>query len=157
MAFWSIVFPRSNLQRGVTLEFARQQPALAAPNVEVSWGELIDKITILEIKQQRLTSPQAVANVRRELAALSRVVQELNPPKALDALTQSLKSINETLWEIEDRIRAKEAARSFDAQFIELARSVYRNNDERARLKREINAVMQSGLVEEKQYTPYAT
>jgi predicted nucleic acid-binding Zn-ribbon protein len=126
------------------------------PSVEVAWGELIDKITILEIKQQRLTSPEAVDNVRRELAVLSRVVQELKPAaSALDGLKQQLRSINETLWDIEDRIRAKEAAKSFDQQFIELARSVYFNNDERARIKRQINELMKSGLVEEKQYTAY--
>jgi predicted nucleic acid-binding Zn-ribbon protein len=126
------------------------------PSVEVSWGELIDKITILEIKQRRLTSPQAVDNVRRELAALSRVVQELKPaPAALDALKQKLRTINETLWDIEDQIRAKEAAKSFDRQFVELARSVYFNNDERASIKRQINELMNSGLVEEKQYTAY--
>jgi predicted nucleic acid-binding Zn-ribbon protein len=128
------------------------------PTVEVSWGELIDKITILEIKERRLASPQAVGNVRKELAALRRVVQELKPqPAALDALKRQLATMNETLWEIEDRIRAKEAAKSFDPQFVELARSVYRNNDERARLKRQINELMQSGIVEEKQYTSYQT
>ena len=132
------------------------QPARSMPSVEVSWGELIDKITILEIKQQRLTSPEAVDNVRRELAALSRVVQELKPAaSALDALKQKLRTINETLWDIEDQIRAKEATKSFDRQFIELARSVYFNNDERARIKRQINELMKSGLVEEKQYTAY--
>ena len=135
-----------------------QRSARSMPSVEVSWGELIDKITILEIKQQRLTSPEAVANVRRELVALSRVVQELKPaPPALDALKQQLRTINENLWEIEDQIRAKEAAKSFDRQFIELARSVYFNNDERARIKGQINELMKSGLVEEKQYTAYTT
>jgi hypothetical protein len=127
------------------------------PTVEVSWGELIDKITILEIKERRLRSPEAVVNVRRELAALRRVVQEFPAmPSALDALKRELQSVNETLWEIEDQIRAKEATKSFDRQFIELARSVYLNNDERARLKRDINELMQSGIIEEKQYTPYA-
>jgi hypothetical protein len=86
------------------------------------------------------------------------VVADCQPaPSGLDALKQKLVTINETLWDIEDRIRAKEAAKSFDPQFIELARSVYRNNDERSRVKRDINALMNSGLVEEKQYTPYAT
>jgi len=129
-----------------------------APAVAVSWGELVDKITILEIKQQRLSSPQAVANVRSELAALDRIVADLRPaPAGLETLKQQLKSVNETLWEIEDRIRAKEAAKTFDQQFIELARSVYINNDERSRIKREINALLKSGLVEEKQYTAYKT
>jgi hypothetical protein len=128
----------------------------ATPAVAVSWGELVDKITILEIKQQRLSSPPAVANVRTELAVLERIVADLRPmPTGLEALKQQLKSVNATLWEIEDRIRAKEAAKTFDQQFIELARSVYINNDERFRIKREINALLKSGLVEEKQYTAY--
>ena len=126
------------------------------PTVEVSWGEFIDKVTILEIKEQRLKSAAAVANVRNELGALRRVLGTLPPaPPALDPLKQRLKSINETLWEIEDQIRAKEAEKSFDKSFVELARAVYHHNDERASLKREINALMKSGLVEEKQYTAY--
>ena len=137
---------------------SEQQSAQSMPTVEVSWGELIDKITILEIKERRLASPQAVGNVRRELAALRLVVQAHTPqPAALDALKRQLATMNEALWEIEDRIRAKEAAKSFDPEFVELARSVYRNNDERARLKRQINELMQSGIVEEKQYTSYQT
>ena len=128
------------------------------PTIEVSWGELIDKITILEIKEQRLTSPQAVANVRKELAALSKAFGELKPaPAALDGLKQDLKSINGALWDIENRTRAKEAAKTFDQEFIELTRSVYLNNDKRARIKRQINELLNSGLVEEKQYTPYTT
>jgi hypothetical protein len=126
------------------------------PTVAVSWGELIDKITILEIKEQRLTAPQAVANVRTELAVLRREAERLGPaPAALEALKRDLKSINEALWDIENGTRAKEAAKSFDQQFIELTRSVYINNDKRARIKRQINDLMQSGLVEEKQYTSY--
>ena len=133
------------------------EPARKNPAIEVSWGELIDKITILEIKEQRLRSPAAVANVRNELATLSQVVQDLKQlPAELDGLKSKLKLINETLWEIEDQIRGKEAAQSFDKQFVELARSVYFNNDERAHLKREINELLKSGLVEEKQYTAYA-
>jgi hypothetical protein len=128
------------------------------PTIEVSWGELIDKITILEIKNQRFASPEAVANVQMELAALRRAAQDLQPrPPALDALKTKLRSINEVLWEIEDKIRAKEAAKSFDQQFVGLARSVYFNNDERARIKREINNLLNSKFVEEKQYTPYTT
>jgi hypothetical protein len=126
------------------------------PTVEVSWGELIDKLTILEIKEQRLTAPGAVANVRKELAALRMVMQDLTlRPPELDDLKAKLKATNELLWGIEDRIRAKEAAQSFDAQFIELARSVYLNNDHRARLKHAINVLLKSELAEEKQYTPY--
>lgn len=129
----------------------------AAPTVEVSWGELFDKVTILEIKQRRLSAPEAVTNVRRELAALSKVLQDLCPPAELTVLKQGLTAVNESLWEIEDQIRAKEAAGSFDQEFIDLARSVYMNNDKRSALKREINLLLKSDVVEEKQYTPYTT
>ena len=125
------------------------------PTIEVSWGELIDKITILEIKEQRLTSPAAVANVRKELAALVRALAGLDPAPALDGLKRELKALNETLWDIENRTRAKEAAKTFDQEFIELTRSVYLNNDKRAGIKRRINELLNSGLIEEKQYTSY--
>jgi hypothetical protein len=131
-------------------------PPCIRPIVEISWGELIDKMTILEIKEQRLTSPKAIFNVRRELATLMRIVQDLRaPPVELDQLKLKLKTINESLWEIEDQIRAKEATKSFDQQFIELARSVYLNNDKRAQIKGEINKILNSEFVEEKEYTPY--
>ena len=131
-------------------------PVRTMPTVAVSWGELVDKITILEIKEQRLTSPAAVANVRNELAALTRVFAELSPvPAGLDALKRDLKAINEALWDIENRTRAKEAAKAFDQEFIELTRSVYQNNDKRAGIKRRINELLNSGLIEEKQYTSY--
>ena len=126
------------------------------PTIEVSWGELIDRITILEIKERRLTSPDAVANVRKELAALARVLGTLAPvPAGLEALKRELKALNGALWDIENRTRAKEAAKLFDAEFIELTRSVYLNNDKRAGIKRQINELLNSGLVEEKQYTSY--
>lgn len=125
------------------------------PTIEVSWGELVDKITILEIKQQRLTSPAAVTNVRRELAGLNETLYALHPPDSFVALKQGLVVVNESLWEIEDSIRAKEAAGAFDANFVELARAVYVNNDKRTALKREINLLLKSDFVEEKQYTPY--
>jgi predicted nucleic acid-binding Zn-ribbon protein len=125
------------------------------PAVEVSWGELVDKLTILEIKERRLSSSAAVANVRRELADLNKVLHVLRVPAEFAALKQGLAAINESLWEIEDRIRAKEAAASFDSEFVELARAVYVNNDKRTALKREINLLMKSDFVEEKQYTPY--
>jgi hypothetical protein len=125
------------------------------PTVEVSWGELVDKLTILEIKQRRLTAPAAVANVRRELTALTAVVQALHPPAELAALRGELAAVNENLWGIEDKIRAKEAAAAFDTEFVELARAVYFNNDKRAALKRAINLLLKSDIVEEKQYPPY--
>lgn len=126
------------------------------PTIEVSWGELIDKITILEIKEQRLTSPAGVANVRKELAALVQALAGLGAaPAALDGLKRELKALNEALWDIENRTRAKEAAKTFDQEFIELTRSVYLNNDKRAAVKRRINGLLNSALIEEKQYTSY--
>jgi hypothetical protein len=130
--------------------------ASGIPMIEVSWGELIDKITILEIKEQRLSSPAAAENVRRELAALTRVYGQLAAsPAALDGLKQELKVLNGALWDIENRTRAKEAAKTFDQEFIELTRSVYLNNDKRAAIKRRINELLSSGLIEEKEYTSY--
>jgi len=124
--------------------------------VALSWGEVIDKITILEIKRQRLSSAEAIANVERELAALNKVVADASVPAGLVELKKALKAINENLWDIENQIRAKEAQSDFDSAFIELARSVYINNDQRAKIKRAINELLKSELVEEKQYTTYA-
>ena len=126
------------------------------PSVPVSWGELLDKITILEIKAAHLTSESALANVRHELAALAPFAEKahgINPDIA--RLKAELKQVNETLWKIEDDIREKEAAKSFDADFIRLARAVYHTNDARGRLKQQINALLKSGLTEEKQYSRY--
>jgi hypothetical protein len=126
------------------------------PSIPISWGELIDKITILEIKAERLTSKPALENVRRELSKLVGIAdaaQNLEPK--LEALRAELKRVNETLWQIEDDIRAKEAARTFDADFIALARAVYHNNDRRGVLKQQINALLKSDIVEEKQYSRY--
>jgi len=128
-----------------------QIPA-SAPSVHISWGELLDRITILEIKVQRLNSQTATKKIRRELAALI-----LSEQPHLIALKEQLKSVNEVLWDIEDKIRAKEAAKSFDQQFIELARSVYINNDKRGDLKRQINALLNSDFAETKQYTSYSS
>src|ERR1700738_1670856 len=118
---------------------------VSAPTIQVSWGELIDKITILEIKKQRLKAQESVTNVQNELAELMSIVHyTLTERQDLVDLKQQLKSVNENLWEIEDKIRAKEAAKSFDQEFIELARSVYMNNDERGDLKRRINVLLGS-------------
>jgi hypothetical protein len=129
---------------------------LPTPHVPVSWGELIDKITILEIKRERLTSKAARANVSNELAALEATVRtayEDNP--SLASLKSHLKTINEALWEIEDKIRMKEASKLFDQEFIELARAVYIRNDARAVAKRQINDLLSSEFMEEKQYAFY--
>jgi hypothetical protein len=131
---------------------------VSAPTIQVSWGELVDRITILEIKEQRLQSKDAVANVRHELAALISIAHgTLDEEVELEVLKRELKSVNEVLWEIEDKIRAKEAAKFFDREFIELARSVYINNDKRGELKRRINVLLNSSLGEQKQYTAYST
>jgi predicted nucleic acid-binding Zn-ribbon protein len=144
------------LREGFVSALAATVQARRGPTVEVSWGELVDKLTILEIKARHLTSPAALSNVRRELAAVNEAVHDLQPPAELAELKQRLTSVNENLWQIEDQIRAKEADGVFDRQFVDLARAVYINNDRRSDLKREINRLMNSDLVEEKQYTRYA-
>jgi hypothetical protein len=124
--------------------------------VPVSYGELIDKITILEIKAERIGDPAKLANVRTELDLLTRTWGEaVQSATDISAERARLKAVNEGLWDIEDRIRVKEKARAFDEEFIELARSVYVRNDERAVCKREINEKLGSTLVEEKSYEDY--
>jgi Family of unknown function (DUF6165) len=126
------------------------------PLAPISWGELLDKITILEIKIERLRAPEAVANATHELALLCDVLAGLSdPPDGLLALRAELAAANRRLWDIEDDIRRKEASRSFDAEFIALAREVYLTNDERSRIKRAINELLGSGIIEEKQYVGY--
>lgn len=124
--------------------------------VPVSPGELLDKITILEIKLERMTDPPKLENVRAELdllrASWSRSVQE---DPVIRGLHVKLREVNEALWDIEDAIRDKERMREFDDRFIELARSVYITNDRRAHLKKDLNQRLGSGLVEEKSYQPY--
>jgi hypothetical protein len=123
----------------------------------ISHGELLDKITILEIKVDHIGDPAKLANVRNEL-------EMLNATWAADAAAQvdlgdareRLKAVNQKLWVIEDDIRLKEKAQAFDTQFIELARAVYFTNDVRAAIKREINVKLGSALIEEKSYQPYA-
>lgn len=124
--------------------------------VPVSVGELLDKIAILEIKAERITDPAKRANVLRELEVL-REVWDASPIAGLDLadLRRALREVNERLWDIEDAIRDKERLGDFGAAFIELARSVYLENDERARIKREINRLTGSALVEEKSYREY--
>jgi len=124
--------------------------------VPVSFGELIDKITILEIKIERIADAEKRGNVGRELEALAAVLAGCGPlAAAVDTLRRELKAVNEALWDIEDRIRDHERARTFDAGFIELARAVYITNDRRAALKRALNTAVGSALVEEKSYAAY--
>jgi len=124
--------------------------------VPVSFGELLDKMAILEIKSERIADPAKLGNVRRELDALGRT-WSAHPASAVDIadLRAGLRQVNEALWEIEDDIRGKERAREFDDEFIRLARAVYVTNDERARIKKEINLRLGSAYVEEKSYADY--
>lgn len=124
----------------------------ACPVVPVSWGELLDKITILEIKQARICEPEARNNVAKELRLLQAVAAEAMYRRPIGLLVQSLKKVNEMLWETEDAIRGRELEGDFGPSFLCLARSVYKMNDQRAALKRKINAVLGSELVEEKSY-----
>lgn len=124
--------------------------------VEVSVGELLDKITILEIKSERMDDPAKLANVHAELASL-RATWEASSLTGQDIgdLLRRLKAVNETLWDIEDGLRQLEAAQEFGTDFVSLARSVYYTNDERADLKRQLNVLLGSRLVEEKSYVEY--
>src|SRR5882757_9533749 len=126
--------------------------------VAVSPGELLDKITILRIKSQRMNDPAKVANVRRELHDLEATWGASAYAKTnIEADVNALLRVNERLWHIEDDIRDKERAQAFDAEFIRLARAVYFENDERAAIKRRINAALGSSIVEEKSYREYKT
>ncbi len=121
--------------------------------VEVAPGELIDKITILEVKNERIADANKLRNVRHELAILTMARNHaIEPSAGLERLTSELKRVNESLWEIEDAIRLCERQQDFGPRFIELARSVYRENDRRAGLKRDINDLLQSRIIEEKSY-----
>lgn len=126
------------------------------PNIPISWGELIDKITILEIKKLKINDPSAIKNVTYELSLLLTFIPpEIDTNPLIQQLRSDLKLTNETLWEIEDQIRTKEFNREFDEIFISLARSVYKNNDIRAGIKRKINHNLMSTLIEEKSYKTY--
>ena len=124
----------------------------------VSFGELLDKIAILQIKSERMTDPAKLANVRAELSALEKTWMA-HPAAGQDVvkLRAELKAVNERLWVIEDDIRLKEKAQAFDDEFIQLARSVYFQNDIRARVKKDINLALGSAYVEEKSYQDYGS
>ena len=122
-------------------------------NVPISVGELIDKVSILEIKKDKLKNLK-LKNILKELSFL-RAVIEKNSILIPDEIFLQLKSINLTLWDIEDKIRIKEKNKEFDNEFIELARSVYLNNDRRSETKKELNIMFNSGIIEEKSYEKY--
>lgn len=122
----------------------------------VSPGELIDKLTILDIKSRRIADPAKLANVRAELDVLTRCWAQSPFGKAdVTADRAALLAVNERLWEIEDDIRDQERAKTFGARFIELARAVYIENDERAAIKKRINVALGSAIIEEKSYAAY--
>ncbi|AHI32780.1 MULTISPECIES: DUF6165 family protein [Marinobacter] len=124
--------------------------------VPVSFGEVLDKITILEIKSERIADAEKVKNVRLELDELSATWNEaVQDQAAIADLRRQLKEVNEALWEIEDDIRDQEAAQDFGAKFIELARAVYVTNDKRAAIKKDVNLALGSRFVEEKSYQDY--
>jgi hypothetical protein len=125
--------------------------------VPVSPSELLDKITILEIKSERIDNSEKVINVRHELELLSKIwSSSVKEDKVIENLRQQLKSINEKLWEIEDDIRNEEGQNRFGRSFIQLARAVYVTNDKRAQIKKNVNLYLGSEIVEEKSYKDYS-
>jgi predicted nucleic acid-binding Zn-ribbon protein len=122
----------------------------------ISWGELVDKVTILAIKLERIQEPDKLAHVKKEQEALLPLLDRaLALQSALASLEAELKAVNARLWEVEDQIRDCERQKDFGPQFIVLARAVYHENDRRASLKRQINLLLDSDLVEEKSYKAY--
>lgn len=129
-----------------------------AVRIDVSYGELADKISILEIKARQITDPAKLANISRELSSLRAAWGDIPPapdPEALASTLEALAAINQRLWTIEDDLRDRERSKTFDHAFIELARSVYYTNDERARLKKKIDRLLGSPFSEEKSYHEY--
>ncbi len=123
------------------------------PLIPVSWGEVFDKVTILEIKERNITSEAALVNIRRELSALRAIAEaEQAMPAQVPALIDDLRNVNQRLWNLEDRIRQKERLGLFDKEFVEIARSIYVENDERSAIKRAMNDLTGSAIVEEKSY-----
>ena len=125
-------------------------------NTIISVGEFFDKITILEIKKKKIIDIEKLKNINYELEELRKIEEKCNLEKfALDELIENLYNVNIELWTIEDEIRILEKSKSFDSEFINLARSVYIKNDLRARIKKEINIKSKSNLIEEKSYEEY--
>lgn len=122
--------------------------------IEVSLGEVLDRKSILTLKLLNISDPGKLANIRREQESIEKCLRGLKLDKIQLQITQ-LHEVNKSLWEVEDKLRAKESSQTFDGEFIELARSVYKLNDRRYSLKREINLLSGSTIVEEKQYSKY--
>jgi len=129
---------------------------MKTPLIPVSWGELFDKITILQIKIENLQEKNALNNVKTEHDQLNTIYNNnFLKDEIARVLFNDLKEINQKLWDIEDKIRDKEKRKKFDKEFIELARNVYFTNDERSRIKRNINETFRSKIIEEKSYSKY--
>lgn len=129
----------------------------ASMSIEVGAGELIDKITILEIKSDQITDEAKLVNIRHELSVLNKTRDEqMQGSEDLSRLTAELKEINKKIWDIEDDIRECESRKDFGEQFIKLARGVYHTNDKRAAVKKQINLLAGSQIIEEKSYTDYS-
>ncbi len=124
--------------------------------IDVSIGEVVDKVSILEIKLEKIKDPSKRANVKKEYDVLKKFLEDEGISTESDDY-KLLKKVNMTLWDIEDRIRIKEQQQVFDEEFIQLARSVYFNNDERSAIKKQINLTYGSDLIEEKEYINYKT
>ena len=143
------------LTLNASTDMRQAQPLL----IPVSTGELVDKITILEIKKRKINQPEALKNVSTELELLQDVLNSLNQNFSKEEndknneIKRDLKKINSKLWDVEDALRSYEAKQYFGPEFIKLARSVYILNDQRAQLKRSINILCNSSLIEEKSYT----
>ena len=126
------------------------------PLIPISWGELFDKITILQIKSEKILSPDSLKNVDKELKELRLIFDKAFAENLLALeFTEKLRQINFELWNIEDQIREKERKKAFDNEFIQLARSVYMKNDQRSVIKGKINKAFGSDLVEQKSYSKY--
>jgi hypothetical protein len=153
---WAPVFAEITEQVKALVEAKTRGTPAAEIAIPAALGELIDKITILTIKAARITAPEKLLNVRRELEALCALKAKAGlTGGALATLERQLAGVNEALWTIEDDLRALEARQEFGARFVELARQVYKTNDRRAALKRQINLLFNSSIVEEKSYAAY--
>jgi hypothetical protein len=139
----------------VNIVYATSMFGLQEITAPISIGDLIDKITILQVKLEKITDPEKLQHIAHELELLSTTLTHIPQSPELNECMQQLHIINRTLWDIENAIRAKEAAQIFDTEFIELARSVYLNNGQRHAIKRTINMLTGSEIIEEKQYTKY--
>jgi predicted nuclease with TOPRIM domain len=151
---------RTNISIGLLIQILlfSSQTYCNKISAEISCGELIDKITILKIKSERITDSEKLKNVHTELEALQQTCDEyIGKNDEVEKLQKNLQEVNQALWDIEDAIRVKERNKEFDDEFIQIARSVYITNDKRCVIKKEIDKVLGSRITEEKSYEEFAT